>query len=285
VSTTPEPRVTPADVLEALYRATGRPIVADFYTRLYPPSEVTVQDLPLFEALNRLADRIRLRWNREGDWLQFRSTSYFHDRLKEVPNRFLARWADSRRRHGALTLDDLIEIAQLTDAQLDAVGMAEGARACFGLNEWVLPRWKRIREQLRYLAEFTPDQRRQVQTPAGLLFSRMTLAQQRGYLARAFHEGQNAHLDDLAEATLYVDYSLPGWFRWSPPPRVRAYRPSPVRERTQAAALQAALRIDPHVEEAHIVPTRLDMVFLFIPNSIDALRVTCLREDGWLSGL
>src|SRR5262249_5593594 len=33
----PEPKVTTANVLEALHRATGLPIVADFYTRLYDP--------------------------------------------------------------------------------------------------------------------------------------------------------------------------------------------------------------------------------------------------------
>src|SRR5207248_6057238 len=45
------PKVTTADVLEALHRATGMPIVADFYTRLYAPETVTVQNQPLFAAL------------------------------------------------------------------------------------------------------------------------------------------------------------------------------------------------------------------------------------------
>ena len=62
---------------------------------------------------------MRLRWTRDSApgagsgeaWLQFRSASFFHDRLKEVPNRLLERWAESRKRNGALTLDDLIEIA------------------------------------------------------------------------------------------------------------------------------------------------------------------------------
>src|SRR6266705_1499946 len=47
-------------------------------------------------------------------------------------NRVLARWSTSRRQHGTLTLDDLIEIAQLSDAQLDPESMAEGARVCWG---------------------------------------------------------------------------------------------------------------------------------------------------------
>src|SRR5581483_4826440 len=92
-----------------------------------------------------------------GDWLQLRTTSYFNDRLKEVPNRLLNRWAASRRRNGALTVEDLVEIAQLTDAQLDSRTMAEGARLLYGLREWQLAG---ARRHWRYLAGFTPEQRR-----------------------------------------------------------------------------------------------------------------------------
>src|SRR5262249_35496959 len=133
-----EPRVTSADVLEALHRATGLPIVADYYTRLFKPGAVAIRNQPLFDTLNQLADSMRLRWHNEGNWLKFRGTSYYDDRLKEVPNRLLARWAAARRQHGTLTFDDLVEIAQLSDAQLDARDMAEGARELFGLAEWDL---------------------------------------------------------------------------------------------------------------------------------------------------
>jgi hypothetical protein len=111
-------RVTSAEVLEAVHQATGMPIVADFYTRLYPAEAVSPRDQPLFAALNQIADAMGLRWHKGaatrevGGWLQFRSTRFHHDRLHEVPNRLLARWAESRRRHGSLTPDDRVEIAQ-----------------------------------------------------------------------------------------------------------------------------------------------------------------------------
>src|SRR6266581_4937975 len=100
-------KVTSADVLEALHQATGMPVVADFYTRLYSPERLSVTDQPIFEALNQLAPTMRLRWNKEAitattltqgngtvrppapGWLQFRSAGYYDDRLKEVPNRLL----------------------------------------------------------------------------------------------------------------------------------------------------------------------------------------------------
>jgi hypothetical protein len=184
--TSPEsssPKVTTADVLEALHRATGLPIVADFYTRLHQPETVTVRNQSAFAALNRLADAMRLRWNKEqgtggaSPWLQFRSTSFYDDRLKEVPNRLLTRWADARRRHGFLTLEELVEIAGLPDAPLKGEEMAEGARLCFGLAEWDLARNQWVLDNLRFLAQLTPAQRQEAMTTAGLPMIRMTLAQ------------------------------------------------------------------------------------------------------------
>ena len=46
----------------------------------------------------------------------------------------------ARGQHGGLRLDDLIEIAGLTDAQLAGAEMAEGAKECYGLAEWDLAR-------------------------------------------------------------------------------------------------------------------------------------------------
>jgi hypothetical protein len=167
-------------VLEALHHATELPIVADDYTRVYPAAQVSLKSVPISDALNRPSDRMRLRWSREKErgWLQFRSVSYDDDRLKEVPNRLLTRWASARRRHGGLTLDDLTEIVQLTDVQLNSNTMAEGARECFDLQEWDLARSQSLRAHLRYLAALTPDQRRTTMAAAGLPFGKLSLAQQ-----------------------------------------------------------------------------------------------------------
>jgi hypothetical protein len=82
--------VTSADVLEAIHRATGMPIVADFCARLYPVEAVSPRDQSLFAALNQVADAMGLRWHKEADgWLQFRSTRFPHDRRHEVPNRLM----------------------------------------------------------------------------------------------------------------------------------------------------------------------------------------------------
>jgi hypothetical protein len=281
-----EVKVTSADVLEALHQVSGLPIVADYYTRLYPQDAVSVREHPLFDALNQITDAMRLRWTRDGAWLQFRSTSYYDDRLKEVPNRLLNRWATMRRERGALPLDGLLEIAQLTDTQLDAAAMAEGARECFGLIEWSLARDGFFRPHLRYLAQLTPAQRQEARSAAGLAFSRMTLQQQQQFIALAIGSETDRirSLEDLAAASLRVAYTQPGEFQWAVPeeriglPGHGIFRISPVRLPTRPAALHAARRIDPGVEESQIVPTELAVTVVYTVGTPDTGFTAVLRH-------
>jgi RNA polymerase sigma-70 factor, ECF subfamily len=299
------PKVTSADVLEALHRATGLPIVADFYTRLDKPEDVSVRHVPLFDALNRLADTMRLRWHKDGEWLQFRSTSFYDDRLKEVPNRLLNRWVASRREHGALTLDDLCEIAELRDVQLDGGDMAEGAREYLGLAEWDVACAGLLRPHLRFLASLTPSQRQEATTAAGLLLTRMSLSQQQQFIALGVRGGPLQSLNDLAGATLRVSYTRPGAFQWgeaggsgfytrwvvplgSGRQDQRVPRP-PIVARTREEVLTAVQRVDPRLREAllqavrradpridpdlssfeaqQLFPTQLDLWFVYVPGS------------------
>jgi len=297
----PEPKVTSADVLEAVHRATGLPIVSDYYTRLYKPEAVSRVNQPLFDGLNRLADSMRMRWNKDGSWLQFRSASYYDDRLKEVPNRLLARWTASRRQHGALTLDDFCEIAQLPDVQLEAGEMAEGASACFGLVEWDMARGN-LRQHLRFLARMTPAQRQEAMSARGLEFPRMTLAQQQQFISLAIDSDDEPlqSLEELEGATLRVEYTLPGWFTWRVPGLEslpgrdwlqwvvplglgwhgrRAPRPQ-VRERTREAALATARRIAPQLSQEVVDAMRqLDPRHEAVPIMLDESQIVPTKRD------
>jgi hypothetical protein len=281
-----EPKVTSGDVLEALHRATGLPVVADFYTHLYSPGAVSTQNQPLFHALSQFADTMHMRWRKEDEWLQFRSAGHYNDRLKEVPNRLLSRWSAARVAHGSLTLDDLVEIVQLADPQLDADDMAEGARECWGLTEWDLARHKGLRPHLRSLASFTPAQRQEAMSPAGLAFTKMTLAQQQQFISHVDLRGSELHsLADLGEATMHVDYTLPGWFQWHAPadllgPGWPPLRPALVRERTREAALQAARRIHPQATDAQVTPTEAELAFIYTWGDAKAREIRWVRPNG-----
>jgi RNA polymerase sigma-70 factor, ECF subfamily len=315
-----EKKVSTADVLEAVHRATGLPIVADFYTRLYKPETVSVQNQSLFDVLNQVADAMRLRWNRDGEWLQFRSTSYYDDRLKEVPNRLLTRWAGVRRQRGMLPLDELLEIVQLPDAQLDAAEMAEGARDCFGLEEWDLARNATLRPDLRYLASFTSEQRQLAMSAVGLPFTKMSLAQQQQFLAQGLTQTQPlGSLEELSGAVLRVEYTQPGAFEWQaaemvtwlswavplePGPKGHRALVPPVRGWTPEETAQAARRVEPRLREAlsrgfcmpaeqvdrilqgKIVPTQLDLKIAYIPGTSNRLlirHVSCAGDHRFFA--
>jgi hypothetical protein len=210
-----------SDVWEAIHRATGQQIVADFYTHLYPAAAVTVEGAPLFDVLCRAGDAMGVRWRKAGDFLLCRSGSFFWDRLKEVPNRYLERWQHEKRHHGGLPLDALLEMASLPDVQLGGVPMGGAIMDCWGLPEWHIvaghwqfrsrpPRqdvspdlpavqvrtytnqspwlWIRfwypsdLRAELRLFSTLTPEQRRRALQPDGLAFMALTPEQQRGFL-------------------------------------------------------------------------------------------------------
>lgn len=179
----PNQRVTTADVLEAIHHATGMDIVSDYFTRLYLPAGVTIQNTPLFDALNGVCDKMRVRWTRKEGWLRFRSASFFVDRLTEVSNTHLARWAAARKKQGWLTPEIMMEIAQLPNAKLDAYTMGDGARECFGLREWYLASSVYMRPHWRFLAALPSGLRNDALQEKGLPLTRLTVAQQSRWFA------------------------------------------------------------------------------------------------------
>lgn len=166
------PRVASGDVLEALHKASGMDVIGDSYLRVYEPTDFAFRQMPLFDVLNKSSDRLHMHWNRQEAWLEFRTTSYFEDRLKEVPRRLLKQWS-AHRAAGASSLEDLIEISQLPAAQLGSNYVAEAVRALYGLQEWEWTRSPNIRNHWAFLAGLNATQRKQVQSAEGLPFTRM----------------------------------------------------------------------------------------------------------------
>jgi RNA polymerase sigma-70 factor, ECF subfamily len=219
--------VTSADVWEAIHRATGLPIVADYYTRLYPLDEVTVRDQPLFEALCRVGDALGARWRKDGAFLVCRSTSYFWDKLKEVPNRYLQQWARNRDASGGLPFGDFLQMASMADQQLDSTLVAEGIEHCWDLREWAWLSGASLegrlqRQHARFLATLTSDQRRRALEPSGLSFAGLTPAQQQGMIRLQYEilealereEGTSPSFqpEELASARITTTYIPAGWY-------------------------------------------------------------------------
>jgi hypothetical protein len=184
-------KVTTADVMEALYKATGMNVISDYYSHIQDPSGMTVNDLRLYDALNGIGDRMRMRWTKQDGWLQFRTAMFYYDRPQEIPDRLLEDWRAARKRQGVLTPDDLTEIAQLPDAQLDSLWMAQGAEAIYGLQEWQVARNPQLRPHWRFMAGLSPEQRRAVSSEQGLAFESLTPEQKFTFMELAYDGDAN----------------------------------------------------------------------------------------------
>jgi hypothetical protein len=233
-----QPQALSSDVWEAVHRATGLPVIADFYTRLYPLPKVTVKDRPFFEALCAVGDTLGARWRKEGEFLLGRTTSYFWDRMQEVPNRYLQRWARSRETSGGLPFADFLEMATLSDQQLGGEGMKQGVIHYWGLREWGLLSAATVPPQApypRFLATLTPEQRRRALEPGGLPLRELTPAQrqlalQLQYEQRVETERQGfsfppLDLEQFARGVIRAEYYPAGWYLALVPPESVKERP------------------------------------------------------------
>lgn len=203
-------KVTPADIMEAFHQATGMDVISDHFTRLYDPGRFTVKEKRLFDVLNALCDVLRVRWHREEDWMLFRSANFYNERLMEIPDRLLERWAASRRKNAALLPADLIEIAQLTDWQLKSHHAAAGAMAIYALKEWPLVS-EQARNHLRFLGQLSPTARQAALSDKGLGYLQLPQGLRNQFIALVFDKDANnvrVDLNDLADATLRVLYRL-----------------------------------------------------------------------------
>jgi hypothetical protein len=211
----PGPKVLTSDVLEAIYQKTGKDIIADQFMHLHDPAQVSVEDGKLFDILNRSCDAMLIRWTKSEDWLRFRSPSFYYARPQEVPSRIMERWAERRKKQGVLMPEDLAEISLLTDAQLQSNSTAQGAVACYGLEEWSVARVEQGRPHWRFLARLPQMQRQDAFSEKGLAFSTLSLQNKRQFieLSESVHDGlwpSEAEMRGAKLQVLYFPEGIPG---------------------------------------------------------------------------
>ena len=185
--------------------------MADFYTHLYPVAKGTVERKPLFDALCTVSVALGMRWRKDGGFLLGRSASFLWDKLKEVPNRYLQRWAQDRDSNGGLPLADFLEMTSMTDRQLNWAPVAMGIERYWGLPEWHCLRnsiTSEQRQQARCLALLPPDQQRRALEPEGLPFRDVAPAQQQAIMQRRIRHRGGAIAGDNGRVPLDASRGL-----------------------------------------------------------------------------
>ena len=202
------PKVLAEDVLEALFKATGRDVIGDQFLRLTPADAVQVEKSALFDALNRVGDALQLGWTQSEGWIAFRTPDYHNARLEEIPEPLLKRWAQARKEKGLLSLEDMTEISQLTDAQLNSVTSTQVAVGYYGLEEWPMVRVEQARPHWRFLAQLPQERQREAFSDAGLAFKSLSADLQKRFLAlsRCAEVGTWPSEAEMRDARLHVTY-------------------------------------------------------------------------------
>ena len=259
-----------SDVWEEVHKKTGLPIVADYYTRLYPLDSIELPRLPLFEALCREGDALGVKWQKDGDFLLGRSTSYFWDKLKEVPRRQLEHWEQDSQGKEGLPFDDFLAMASCPDAALDSLRVGQGIWTC-----WGLPEWERVsisqdgrrdtplagtnfRALARCLANFSLPLRDSLMQTGGVNIRDLPIAAQQE-LIKAL-SAWNDSPESLRDSQCHMDYVPAGRFVWHPAQSsshlVGISAVQVVSGKTEAEALAAAQKIDPNATKNHIYRSR-----------------------------
>ncbi len=199
----------PTDILRCVAEESGLSIISDYFTGAFPRlSEGARVPMPLWRLLYVLGEDDlhgdAYLWKKAGDCLVFHHRDWYKRAQSEMPESVLSDYGARLQAQGELTIDDLAELAVLLDAKGLAVWgfprdlRSAGIHAASPDNRWGL---------LLY-ASLSPEQREMLQTPQGLSFSDMTIAQQRQVLDRAEQYGGEVTSSEAALASFHLVESV-----------------------------------------------------------------------------
>jgi hypothetical protein len=206
--------VDSADFFEALHKKTGRNVIADYYTRIYPKDLLSARGDSLLGVLNHAADALQSDWQEDGGFLRFRRFNYYSERTMDVSNALLKRWQAAREAHGYLNLDDLSEIATLPNEVLEHSDLSRAVMIKYGLDEWPMAS-SGMREDLLFHASLTDSQKQQIQTPNGLSIGDLNPQQLARLKEMALQGAPDEAMQELAKGRLFMTMRPPGLYEWS----------------------------------------------------------------------
>lgn len=152
-----------------LAHASGLCVVSDHFPGPDGRGEMPQQGPPsgeveLKKALDTIADIYIYNWDKRDGVLEFRDRNWFRKRTLQIPDAWLNRWRDELKTTGTIGLDNLSQIAQLTQEQLSANVMYDDDFRASNLAGIVVAG----REPLRFYASLQSDQRSALLTDFGL---------------------------------------------------------------------------------------------------------------------
>lgn len=151
------------EVEMALAEASGYAVVSDYFGGWnMPMGETPAGEMELKEVLQKISDTFTYNWDKRGSVLEFRDRNWFKKRAAQIPEAWLEEWRQALETAGTLDIDDLAEIASLSQEQMSANFMGDG------VLDHVIGTVYSWRELLRLYGSLNSDQRSLLYTQAGL---------------------------------------------------------------------------------------------------------------------
>ena len=160
---------------------------------------------------------LRFRWEDkeavtvENGWLVLRNVSAFLHRLEEPPPRLVRKWRESEARYGVVTIDDLLEIAELPKWQYDTV-MPTGGSSGILESTGGMAMWGDPKTVFQFIAGLEPKRRKAFLAGERIPLSAMTSQEQAAYhLARK--QATHAFTEPPDNAEFYAAFIKGGPYR------------------------------------------------------------------------
>jgi hypothetical protein len=172
-----------SDLLPEIAGTYGVQIIADAYrTAPRVGGSLPSEPVALYALLDRLAAGTH-RWENRGSMALVRSRTWFFDRPREIPLRFVRRWKELGDRYGLLPLEECIAMANtLPDIQLEPEALSAAATEA-GLEFGSPYLLGRARNALRLYGTLTPAQRQALWQGKPIPVAQMTPHQREIFVA------------------------------------------------------------------------------------------------------
>ena len=160
-------------VESALADASGISVVSDSYGVSAGLLKVESEEIVLRDALEKIADGFFYNWDKRSAILEFRDRDWFRKRNAQIPQAWIDAWKDTLKRTGTLDINDLAQIAMLTQEQFNVNIMTEDDLVRCKLPGLIYPN----SDLLKFYAGLTEAQRIAVFALSGLDMSTLTAEQ------------------------------------------------------------------------------------------------------------
>lgn len=157
------------DVEKSLADASKMTVVSDFFGGWnFPLGQVPATESELKDVLEKIGDTYTYNWDKHSAILELRDRNWFKKRAAQIPEAWLEAWRDELTKKGTIDVDDLAQIAALTQEQISVNLMSDD------ILKNVVGSVYSAREILRLYAALSSDQRSMLLSDSGLPFRSLT---------------------------------------------------------------------------------------------------------------